>query len=154
MRRFTLEPELICSWSNKKIIKNSKTFSKNSEFFWWWTYTCFLHTCKKIHEMTCPLLCAKKTNSLLWKHIFKSHFGHWICLFLHRAAKMLFHHEILHVCKKHVYVHHQKNLCFTIFPEFFIGPGAGELGSQNASLLKKGLLSGNAFVLEVQNKFN
>ena len=29
--------------------------------------------------------------------------------FLHRSEKILFHDEILQVCRKHVYVHHQEN---------------------------------------------
>ena len=65
------------------------------------------------------------------KYVFRA----GILSFLHRAAEMSFYHEIFHVYKKYVYIHHQKNSeffeIFTIFPKKFIEPQAGELASQN-----------------------
>ena len=46
-----------------------------------------------------------------------------ILSFLHIAAEMSFPHEILQECKKHIYVHHQKNSKFVLkyFTFFLFG---------------------------------
>ena len=53
----------------------------------------------------------KRQNHCSEKIFFKSHVGQWICLFLHKAAKMLFPHEISQKCRKYIG-------WFTIFQNF------------------------------------
>ena len=60
--KFTLEPELICSWSNKTIIKNSKIFQKILIFFGdEHIHICYIRANFR-DEITFLLLCVKKTK--------------------------------------------------------------------------------------------
>lgn len=60
-------------------------------------------------DMTSGMPCAKKTNPWSKCNFKNILFRALILLFLHRAEYMTFHHETLHVFRKHVYVHDQKN---------------------------------------------
>ena len=102
-----LAPEHSCSWQLTKIEKNSKTCQKNLKFFGDEHIHVFYISVKFREQIIIFLLCAKKTNSVTKMRSKKYVFRAEILSFLHRAAEMLFRHEIWHVCSKHVYVHHQ-----------------------------------------------
>ena len=104
-----MAPELTCSWSNKKLGKNSKTFQKILNFFGDEHIHVFYIHAKFRDEMTFLLLCAKKTNPVTKIRFKKYVFRAVILSFLHRAEDMSFHDENLQVCIMHVYVHHQTN---------------------------------------------
>ena len=70
--------------------------------------------------MTFLQLCAKKTNPVTKMRFKKYVFRAVILSFLHRAEDMSFHDETLQVCRKHVYVHHQKNSEFLKMFYYFL----------------------------------
>ena len=81
-------------------------------------YTCVLNFVIKCHLCTSAQKKRKSVVNLRFKNLF---WEGWFCL-LHIAEKLLFDHEICHVCIKFVNVYHifQKKKMFYYFLEFFI----------------------------------